>query len=142
MLKSSKADRHDPRPSRPGKQKPSSAPLQRYSVHAIAFFSGAVILVLEVLGARILAPHLGSSFAVWVNIIGTILASLSVGYYLGGLLADRNQKLLPAILLAGAVACSLVYFERPLLPDFGNLGLGWGSLLAAVLLFSPPSIVL
>ena len=116
--------------------------LVKYSAQAVAFLSGAVVLLLEILAARILAPYLGASFSVWVNIIGTILGSLSLGYYLGGVLADRNQKLLPLILLIGACAVALVYFERPLLPEFGDLGLGWGSLLAAIVLFAPASAVL
>jgi|SRR5271166_467602 len=116
--------------------------LIKYSPQAVAFLSGAVVLLLEILGTRILAPYLGSSFSVWVNVIGTILGSLSLGYYLGGVLADRNQRLLPLILLAGAGAIALVHFERPLLPQFGDLGLDWGSLLAAVLFFAPASVVL
>ncbi len=100
------------------------------------------MLLLEILGTRILAPYLGTSFSVWVNIIGTILGSLSLGYYLGGVLADRNQKLLPVILLVGACAVALVYFERPLLPGFGDMGLAWGSLLAAILFFAPASAAL
>jgi spermidine synthase len=116
--------------------------LTKHSPQAVAFLSGAVVLLLEILGTRILAPHLGSSFSVWVNIIGTILGALSLGYYLGGVLADRNQKLLPHILLVGACAIALVYFERPLLPQFGDLGLDWGSLLAAILFFAPASVVL
>jgi spermidine synthase len=116
--------------------------LTKYSPQAVAFLSGAVVLLLEILGTRILAPHLGTSFSVWVNVIGTILGALSLGYYLGGVLADRNQKLLPLILLVGACAVALVYFERPLLPQLGDLGLDWGSLLAAILLFAPASVVL
>ena len=117
-------------------------PVRKYSLLAIAFLSGGIVLLLEVLGTRILSPYLGSSFSVWVNMIGTILGSLSLGYYLGGILADRNQKLLPFLLLLAACACSLVHFERRFLPAFGTLGLDWGSLLAALLIFAPPSTVL
>lgn len=114
----------------------------QYSLHAVAFLSGAIVLLLEVLASRILAPYLGTSFSVWVNIIGTILAALSLGYYMGGILADRNQKLLPYIFLIAAAACSFIGFGRPLLPHFGALGLVWGSLVAAILFFAPASSVL
>ena len=129
----------DPRSQKRAGMQPA---LVRYSPQAVAFLSGGVVLLLEILGSRILAPDLGTSFSVWVNIIGTILGSLSLGYYLGGVLADRNQKLLPLILLVGACAVALVYFERPLLPQFGDLGLEWGSLVAGVVLFAPASVVL
>jgi spermidine synthase len=130
------------KPDQNAPRKPTTPLLTKHSPQAVAFLSGAVVLLLEILGTRILAPHLGTSFSVWVNVIGTILGALSLGYYLGGVLADRNQKLLPLILLVGACAVALVYFERPLLPQFGDLGLDWGSLLAAILLFAPASVVL
>lgn len=124
------------------REKKTRPSIQYYSLLVIAFFSGAVVLLVEVLGTRILAPYLGSSFSVWVNVIGSILGFLSIGYYLGGLLADRNQRLLPVLLLVAACACALLYFERRLLPSFGALGLDWGSFVAAILLFGPPSAVL
>ncbi|MDL2317421.1 fused MFS/spermidine synthase, partial [Desulfovibrio sp. OttesenSCG-928-A18] len=37
-------------------------------------------------------PWLGSSIVVWTSLIGVILASLSVGYWLGGRLADNFLK--------------------------------------------------
>ncbi len=120
----------------------TSFTVRRYFPHVLAFISGAIVLLLEILSARILAPYLGTAFLVWVNIIGTILASLSLGYYCGGILADRNPRLLPYIFFGAAVACALLYFERPLLPRFGALGLGWGSLLAAILFFAPASALL
>ena len=126
------ARKGEPEQDRSRKQGAAQPLLIKYSPQAVAFLSGAVVLLLEILGARILAPCLGASFSVWVNIIGTILGALSLGYYLGGVLADRNQKLLPLILLVGACSVALVYFERPLLPQFGDLGLEWGSLLAAI----------
>src|SRR5271165_7467527 len=125
MAKFSNRER-EPNLDRLRKQAAAQPLFIKYSPQAVAFLSGAVVLLLEILGARILAPHLGTSFSVWVNIIGTILGSLSLGYYLGGVLADRNQRLLPLILLAGAGAIALVHFERPLLPQFGDLGLDWG----------------
>lgn len=110
--------------------------------YLLAFFSGAVVLVLEILGARILAPYLGTAFFVWVNIIGVILAALSAGYWLGGALADKNQRALPYIFLGGALTSALIVLERPLLPFFGVFGVRLGSFGASLLLFAPPSIIL
>lgn len=135
-------DKRTPASARVEKEKINRPSLSHYSLHIVAFISGGVVLLLEILGTRILAPYFGTSFSVWVNVIGTILAALSVGYYSGGILADRNPKLLPVVLLVGACGCALVYIEKPLLPDFGTVGLEWGSLLAAIVFFAPPSAVL
>src|SRR5260370_21209825 len=50
-------------------------------------------MVLEIIGARFLAKDFGSSFHVWVSQIGVVLIALALGYYLGGALADRWQRL-------------------------------------------------
>ncbi len=113
-----------------------------YSIRAIAFLSGAVVLLLEILASRILAPYLGTSFSVWVNIIGTILAALSLGYFLGGILADRNPRLLPWIFLVAAILCSMIYAGKTLLPHLAALGILWGPLVAAILFFAPSSAIL
>lgn len=55
----------------------------------VVFLNGMAIMVLEMAGARLLAPELGTSILVWTSLIGVILASLSLGYWLGGKLADN-----------------------------------------------------
>ena len=56
----------------------------------IAFCCGALVMVLEMVGARVLAPHVGTSAVVWTSLIGVVLACLAVGAWLGGRLADRH----------------------------------------------------
>ncbi len=76
------------------------------TVGLIVFLGGFIIMVLEIIGARFLAKDFGGSFNVWVSQIGVVLVALMIGYYLGGALADRWQRLwLMAILLlpAGAI---------------------------------------
>src|ERR1043166_3866759 len=60
---------------------------------ALVFIGGFIIMVLEIIGARFLAKDFGSSFHVWVSQIGVVLIALALGYYLGGALADRWQRL-------------------------------------------------
>jgi len=60
---------------------------------ALVFVGGFIIMVLEIVGARFLAKDFGSSFHVWVSQIGVVLIALAVGYYVGGALADRWQRL-------------------------------------------------
>jgi spermidine synthase len=59
----------------------------------VVFLNGMAVMVLEMAGARLLAPELGTSIVVWTSLIGIILASLSLGYWLGGRLADSVLRL-------------------------------------------------
>lgn len=78
--------------------------MRSYSLEIIVFVAGAVVMVLELVGSRVLAPYLGTSLYVWTSLIGVILASLSAGYYIGGMLADRGPSyaMLSRILLGAA----------------------------------------
>ena len=50
------------------------------------------MLVIELVAARIMAPHVGVSLYTWTSIIGVILAGISLGAYAGGLIADRRPR--------------------------------------------------
>jgi MFS family permease len=87
---------------------------------ALAFIGGFIMMVIEIIGARFLAKDFGSSFHVWVSQIGVVLIALAIGYYLGGALADRWQRLnwLGLLLLpAGAFLC--------LIPEGAGLVIDW-----------------
>src|SRR5512136_865861 len=76
----------------------------------LVFLSGFIIMVVEIIGARFLATDFGSSFHVWVSQIGVVLIALALGYYLGGALADRCQRLswLALLLLGSALLLFLI----------------------------------
>src|SRR5215831_3145070 len=77
----------------------------------LVFLAGFIIMVLEIIGARFLAKDFGSSFHVWVSQIGVVLIALALGYYLGGALADRWQRL--SFLVALFVPAGLFLFFIP-----------------------------
>ena len=56
----------------------------------LVFSAGAVVMSLELVASRILTPVFGSSTYTWGSLIGIILTGLSIGYYLGGKVADKN----------------------------------------------------
>ncbi len=109
------------------------------------FAAGAVVLVLEILGARVLAPFLGSSSYVWSALISVTLLSLAVGYRWGGALADRGEPLVwlsRLLVAAGWLVVLVPYARRWVLPAAWGLGIRTGALAAAAALFAPALILL
>jgi len=78
------------------------------------FLCGAVIMVIELTGSRVLAPYLGTSLVVWTSLIGIILASLSLGYWWGGRLADRRPeaRLLGGLILLASLATAAIALTK------------------------------
>lgn len=113
----------------------------------IAFVTGFVLLAFELVAARLLAPSIGSSTYVWTSVIGVIIAALSVGYYVGGKIADmRNASSDVVVLLlatAAAIGFTLFYYE-PILAwaTDASTDARWQAVLAATVLFVPASFVL
>ncbi len=109
------------------------------------FFSGAIIMVLEILGFRILAPQFGYSVYVSGSLIGIVMMALSAGYYFGGKLADwkpRKPVLFLLIFLADihVIIMTLVYTD--LIHYLAQFGLIYGSLLSSFIIFGPSMILL
>ncbi len=64
--------------------------LRKYYIYFTVFIAGAVILVLEILGTRIVAPFYGTTIYVWSSLISVTLLALTAGYFAGGWLSDRR----------------------------------------------------
>ena len=71
------------------------------------FLSSFCIMVLELVAARLIAKHLGSSLYTWTAVIGIVLAGITIGNYLGGRIADRFQarKALAVLFALSSAAC-------------------------------------
>ncbi len=77
---------------------------RKWSLSLVAFISGAIVMALEFVTSRIFTPVFGSSIYTWGSLIGIVLTGLSLGYYLGGKIADKNptfQKICSIIFSAG-----------------------------------------
>lgn len=114
---------------------------------AAVFLSGAALMGLEIVGSRILAPVFGTSIFVWGSLITVFLASLSLGYAIGGRLADRRPEpeLLANLLLLSAVLLFVVFVRpAPLLAACAKAPIPdrFQSLLAATILFGAPSVLM
>jgi len=117
----------------------------------LVFFAGIGSMATEICASRLLAPYYGSSTAVWANIIGLILVSLSVGYWLGGRLADRHPSprwLATIVLVAAVLVAAVPFVARPFLGlsvrgiETVSVGAVIGSFAASLALFAPPVVLL
>lgn len=55
----------------------------------VVFVASFCTMVIELVAGRIMAPYVGVSLYTWTSIIGVVLAGISIGAYLGGIIADR-----------------------------------------------------
>jgi spermidine synthase len=120
-----------------------SFPLAYFTV----FCSGAAVLMLEILGARLVGPFYGTSLHVWAAMISTTLVALSIGYWVGGILADRWRGAsagLHGILLLSALLVGILplYLQHVLLLSYRIAGFEGGILLSATILFIPSLFLL
>ena len=105
-----------------------------------ATVSGAIVMVVEVMGSRVIGPFFGVSLFVWTALITVTLVALAAGYAIGGLVADRRPT--PDVLygllgLAGLTSLLVPLLSRPVLETCASLGLRSGALAAAAVLFGP-----
>ncbi len=116
-------------------------------IYTLAFVGGFVIMSLELLGGRVLAPYFGSSIHVWGSIITIFMLSLSIGYLLGGRLSVKEpslKKFAIVFLMAAVFLYPLVYYsEAVMMIIFEHVeDPRYGSLLASGMLFALPTILL
>jgi len=116
----------------------------------IVFVVGVSILGAEIAAARLLAPYFGASTIVWANTIGIVLVALSIGYWYGGRLADRNpsrEGLYRIVLLSGLLLAAVPFAADPFLHfavsalDSISAGAFVGSLLGVTVLVAVPVLV-
>lgn len=117
------------------------------ALYLTSIVCGFCMMALEILGGRFIQPAFGSSIDVWAAIISVFILSLSIGYVIGGRLADRissNAILGWLITAAGVIFCLMPWYGMPFMEALGE-GIKtarWGVLLAALILFLPPSLLL
>ena len=114
-------------------------------LYATAAINGAAILVVEILGAKMLSPFMGTSHFVWTAQIGVTLIALAAGYYLGGRWVDASPNLANlyyAVLAAAVYLCATIPLVKPVCFACLNMNLAVGSLLASAFLFLVPLALL
>jgi len=107
--------------------------------------AGALVMVIEVLGSRVIGPFFGVSLFVWTSLIAVTLTALALGYAVGGRLADRFSSpdaLYGLLLLAGLLTLPIPALKPLVLEAALPLGLRAGALTASLLLFGPALFLL
>lgn len=74
------------------------------------FLSGGGVMILEFLAFRFLQRHFGSSLDVWGAVVAVCLAALALGYWIGGVMADRlgTLRTLGACFIGGGATGALM----------------------------------
>lgn len=116
--------------------------VQRVSplLYCAAFVSGGAVMVVELLGSRVLGPFFGVGLFVWSALLAVTLGALALGYYLGGLWADRKQNAGAAFWLLIGAGCAVALVPMAastVLAACEPFGLRLGSSLSALALLGP-----
>ncbi len=131
---------------------PVIAPRAQFWLKATVFVSGLAGVGAQTAASRLVAPYFGNSTIIWATLIGLTLAYLSLGYALGGQLADRfpHERLFYGSAILAAVAIALIPVVAPplmivaigLFAGSMTNGAFYGALLTVGLLFLGPVTLL
>jgi predicted membrane-bound spermidine synthase len=114
----------------------------------LIFITGAVVLSLELIASRILAPFFGVSLYIWTAILSVTLTFLALGYQFGGWMTLKvKEKHHEALLLSLPILSALFIFLSCLaypviLPALSGTSLIVGSFVGSFVLLAFPLIFL
>lgn len=113
--------------------------LDKLVFYGTVTITGASVMMVELLGTRVIGPFYGVSLIVWSSLLAVTLLALAFGYHVGGIFADRGDRLrLPHALFLAAVLVGVIPgLAEPVQLAFDGLGLRWGALSSAFVLFTP-----
>jgi len=123
------------------RRSPTRAVTERRVIYLFAVLEGATVMAVELISARMVAPYFGSSLYVWATVIGFTLLALAIGYFAGGVIADRysSPNTLLWLLLTASVFLVLMHVSAPLLTiAFANISPGVAVILVSMALILPP----
>jgi spermidine synthase len=110
-------------------------------LYAIAISEGAVVMAVELLGAKMVAPFYGNSLHVWASVLGLTLVGLAGGYFTGGKLSEKfsNKKTLFYVLSIAAVLVLIMpHWGRFIMEKTLDIPFVIGSIISGMLFILPP----
>ncbi|HET8910269.1 MAG TPA: fused MFS/spermidine synthase [Ktedonobacteraceae bacterium] len=123
----------------------------KYALLFLVFIGGLTSLALEMCASRLLGAYFGTSLFIWANLIGLLLLYLTIGYFVGGRLADRHpspQFLSSCTAIAGLSISILPFISQRILTwsitglQQVSVGIFFSSLIGTILLFAVPVTLL
>lgn len=122
--------------------------MKKYRFEILIFIINAVYMILELIASRVLSPYFGSSNMVWTSVIGIILLSSSLGNFLGGIIADKNdyiriKKILKIYLVIISLTIIIIpLYENSILECISFIISSYkiGAIISTILLFFIPSM--
>ncbi len=115
----------------------------------IVFVNGAIIMIVELLASRALAPYFGTSTLIWTSIIAILLGALSIGYWLGGRIVQNKKdlglsQLGTVLIIAGVVLFISNVMKEPMLSFIVQItrDVKIGSIVGSTVLFGLPIILM
>jgi spermidine synthase len=119
--------------------------LNNKKLYFFAFLEGAFVVSIELLGGKMLSPVFGSSLYIWTSVIGVTLLSLTIGYFLGGMLSSKEnnfKKIYLLFSLAGILALLMPVTAQVFFNQFLDLPLFAGCMTMSIMLLTFPLICL
>ncbi len=116
-------------------------PGQRNIFLIVSFVEGAAVMVIELLGAKIVAPFYGTSMYVWASVLGVTLIALSSGYFIGGSVSNKYKDKSPlfVVLAVGAILTIIAPRIAPtIMMATTDFGVRIGSLISVSIYLLPP----
>lgn len=86
----------------------------------LSFIEGGVVMAIELIGAKMLAPYFGTSLYVWTTVMAITLGGLASGYFIGGWLSHKKKdvKTLLTVALIGAMCVVVMPFSATFLTSY------------------------
>ena len=119
--------------------------MKKFRFEILIFTVEFVYMILELVASRVLSPYFGNSNLVWTVVIGIILLSGSIGNFVGGKIADKDnkEKNLKKVLLCVCVAVLFTAIvHKHIVEIFAVIikSTSVGSIITTIILFFVPSL--
>lgn len=118
---------------------------ERFLLWVLILLEGASVMNVELVGAKMIAPFYGSSLYVWASVLGITLLGLAIGYFAGGIIADRSKSINPLfyiILLSGVFIGFMPISSEFIMTSLISWNIFWALLFSCFFFLFPPLVLL